>query len=415
MTVLIAGANGVSDSLQASDTRSLLDTVDSLRSQGISRYIDLPEITVCGEQSSGKSSVLEAISVVKFPSKDNLCTRFATELILRRGPSTPVKISIVPGSKEERSEGEKQKLLDFKVSAMFADLQLDEIIESAKKALGIDDATKAFSSEILLIRAQSDADSDTVKSLMLRYKRSPRSIIIAVIHPKDTLDEGSDMEKFYFELSQNKHVKFRLGWHTKFFSSGIWKSLPSTQVEVNSLKPRLSKILKYQILIQLPVVLAQINDGVRDCELELAALGSPRSTVQEQKRHLLELLADRKYSDPFFGNGSAAGSYDKRPRAVLQNSLTNFAEAMRKNGDKYDIVDDALFNSSHNISRENYILKVKALLGHSRGRELPGTFDPLIIGQLFREQCEPWANLVDKTVDAIIRALFRVVDSTLAY
>ena len=104
--------HSTSISLQSNDTRNLLDVVDTLRSHGISRYIDLPEIIVCGEQSSGKSSVLEAVSGVRFPSKDNLCTRFATELILRRGPVVPIKIRIVPGSQEERSESEVQKLLD---------------------------------------------------------------------------------------------------------------------------------------------------------------------------------------------------------------------------------------------------------------------------------------------------------------
>ena len=71
-------------SLQSKDHEELLNIIDKLRSQGISRYIDLPQLIVCGDQSSGKSSVLEAVSGLRFPTKDNLCTRFATELILRR-------------------------------------------------------------------------------------------------------------------------------------------------------------------------------------------------------------------------------------------------------------------------------------------------------------------------------------------
>ncbi len=53
---------------------------------------DLPQIIVCGDQSSGKSSVLEAISGISFPTKDNLCTRFAIELILRRSPTISIKV-----------------------------------------------------------------------------------------------------------------------------------------------------------------------------------------------------------------------------------------------------------------------------------------------------------------------------------
>ena len=40
-------------SLQSKDHEELLDIIDNLRSQGISRYIDLPQLVVCGDQSSG--------------------------------------------------------------------------------------------------------------------------------------------------------------------------------------------------------------------------------------------------------------------------------------------------------------------------------------------------------------------------
>lgn len=60
----------------------LLNAVDALRCQGISHYISLPQIIICGDQSSGKSSVLEAISGVPFPVESNVCTRFPTELVL---------------------------------------------------------------------------------------------------------------------------------------------------------------------------------------------------------------------------------------------------------------------------------------------------------------------------------------------
>jgi GTP-binding protein EngB required for normal cell division len=485
-------------SLQSNDTRNLLDVVDNLRSHGISRYIDLPEIIVCGEQSSGKSSVLEAVSGVRFPSKDNLCTRFATELILRRGPVVPIKIRIVPGSQEERSESELKKLLDFHVSVSVEDLQLGEIIESAKEAMGINDSTKVFSSDILRLelsgpeqphltlvdlpglfqagsRSQSDADSETVRSLVLSYMKSPRSIILAVVSAKndfnnqsitkysrqidpngirtlglitkpDTLDEGSDSERFYIELAQNKDVKFRLGWHVlrnrdysarnssaqdrnnaeaQFFTSGVWRSLPSAQVGVHSLKPRLSKILKDHILAQLPDVLIQIQDGIQDCTKSLDTLGFSRATGQEQRRYLLHVsqsfntliraAIDGQYSDPFFGDASTTEGYQKRLRAVLQNTLTEFAEIMRKEGHTNTITDEGSAKLPRQISRSDYTSKVKKLLQRSRGRELPGTFDPLIVGQLFHEQREPWAKLVNQYMDTLLHAVTFVARKALRH
>jgi hypothetical protein len=47
----------------------LLDKIDELRTIGVGGLVELPQLIVCGNQSSGKSSVLEAISRVRFPAK----------------------------------------------------------------------------------------------------------------------------------------------------------------------------------------------------------------------------------------------------------------------------------------------------------------------------------------------------------
>src|ERR1700722_14289664 len=134
--------------LQSKDHRDLLDIIDNLRSQGISRYVDLPEIIVCGDQSSGKSSVLEAISGMSFPTKDNLCTRFATELVLRRDTTPGVKVSINPGP--ERSADERERLSRFHLEIDIAKPNIGSVVERAKEAMGLSD-TKVFSTDILRV------------------------------------------------------------------------------------------------------------------------------------------------------------------------------------------------------------------------------------------------------------------------
>lgn len=52
-------------SLQAKDYEELLDVVDSLRSY-IGHHTDLPQLIVCGDQSPGKRSILEAVSGLRF-------------------------------------------------------------------------------------------------------------------------------------------------------------------------------------------------------------------------------------------------------------------------------------------------------------------------------------------------------------
>jgi GTP-binding protein EngB required for normal cell division len=256
----IKAATMLSVPLQTDQHRNLLDIVDRLRSRGISKYVDLPEIVVCGDQSAGKSSVLEAISGMKFPTKDNLCTRFATELALRHEADVGLKITIIPGP--NRSDRERQQLSAVTFDSDITNLDLGSVVEKAKDAMGISD-TKRFSSDILrvelsgpsqphltmvdlpgLFRAanseQSLDDSKTVEQMVIGHMKRPRSTILAVVSAKsdfalqevteytreldpkgvrslglitkpDTLDAGSKSEAAYFKLAQNKDVVFRLG------------------------------------------------------------------------------------------------------------------------------------------------------------------------------------------------------------
>lgn len=72
--------------------------IDKLRELGMGSDVDLPQLVVVGDQSSGKSSVLEAIMDFPLPRNSGLCTRFATNIILRRSAIISVSISIIAGA-----------------------------------------------------------------------------------------------------------------------------------------------------------------------------------------------------------------------------------------------------------------------------------------------------------------------------
>jgi len=67
--------------------RPWIDLIDTLRAQGVHEDLPLPQIAVMGDQSSGKSSVLEALSGVPFPRGTGLVTRCPTQLIMKRTPA----------------------------------------------------------------------------------------------------------------------------------------------------------------------------------------------------------------------------------------------------------------------------------------------------------------------------------------
>lgn len=68
-------------------TRALNDVVNALRQSGVEKVLDLPKIAVIGNQSSGKSSLIESISGITVPRRLGTCTRCPMEVILRSGRS----------------------------------------------------------------------------------------------------------------------------------------------------------------------------------------------------------------------------------------------------------------------------------------------------------------------------------------
>ncbi|XP_068126850.1 interferon-induced GTP-binding protein Mx2-like isoform X2 [Hyperolius riggenbachi] len=64
--------------------RPCIDLIDSLRALGVEKEVGLPAIAVIGDQSSGKSSVLEALSGVCLPRGSGIVTRCPLELKLKK-------------------------------------------------------------------------------------------------------------------------------------------------------------------------------------------------------------------------------------------------------------------------------------------------------------------------------------------
>ncbi|CAG8614452.1 17032_t:CDS:2, partial [Cetraspora pellucida] len=66
----------------AKKAASYINIVNELRRIGTDFAVNLPTIVFCGNQSAGKSSLIEAISGVKLPRSDGTCTRCVMEIRL---------------------------------------------------------------------------------------------------------------------------------------------------------------------------------------------------------------------------------------------------------------------------------------------------------------------------------------------
>ena len=477
--------------LHSKDHEEILNVIDQLRSEGISRYLGLPQLIVCGDQSSGKSSVLEALSGLDFPRKDNLCTRFATELILRRAPQKALIVSINPD--DDHPAAEKERLRGFKPHSLALE-HFNDIVQRAGDFMGVGKDGHTFSKDVLRVELQSpeqphltlvdlpglyhapDESQDEegvafVESLVSRYMLNERSVILAVISAKndialqkatsftrkidsqgtrtigvitkpDTLSKGSNMEQSFHHLALNKRVPFSLGWHVlknrnyeerrmsleerctserEFLSNGIWATLPRRHVGVDALRSRLSMVLRDHILAQLPGLIEETQIMLNDSQESLHRLGEARQTLADQRRylfqsserfhHLIHDAVNGVYYDPYFGDAMTDKGYEKRLRSVVQNRLTDFSDAMRNRGASRKIVDDEEDEEyvGSQITRSSFVSQVRQRMRRSRGCELPGTFNPLIVGELFYLHSEPWDDITTNYIELLLSDLQKAV------
>lgn len=171
--------------------------------------------------------------------------------------------------------------------------------------------------------------------------------------------------------------------------------------------------------------MVDVQSNIQECRKKLLKLGDSRDTPENQRQFLLKLsqsfqtickaAIDGNYEHNFFGDPSADDEYSKRLRAVVQNLNLAFLELMCKKCHHRMIADvdvseppasDPAGAPSGDIrplsmSRKEALEWVRKLLVKSRGCELPGSFNPLLVGELFRDQSIYWGKIACQHVKEV--------------
>ena len=79
------------------------DLMNNLILCNVDEYVDLPQIAVMGDTSSGKSSLLSMISMVELPSNDKLTTRCQIMLQMRKADEISAIVKIIWKDRPEGS------------------------------------------------------------------------------------------------------------------------------------------------------------------------------------------------------------------------------------------------------------------------------------------------------------------------
>jgi hypothetical protein len=287
---------------------------------------------------------------------------------------------------------------------------------------------------------------------------------LGIITKPDFLREGTDNELAWIDLAQNKDIYLERGWHmlknrgdnqmnltfeqrnadeSLFFSKGRYADLPRECVGIDSLRERLSKVLLNHLIKELPSLKEEMVNKLQGTLAEIEKLGDRRNTANEQRMVLMKIsmrvnntlksAIQGYYEASFFGPINMDAAVDaseniRRFRAVVQHLNINFASDMRLRGHKYafgagpgdeeqDTEEDAEaqeeLDKPEEYSRSDYLPKpteltrqeavewVKKILERSRGYELPGTFQPMLISQLFWEQSQPWKHIASQHIETV--------------
>lgn len=245
------------------DNETLLDTIGQI--EALNLTIDLPKVIVVGDEKSGKSSVMEALSGYPFPIDEDVCTTFPTEIVLTREPKsegTTYKACIITKSKRWMSS--LNNLGDFENGFSFEYGELSNVFQQAAHVLGvtIDGSERRFTDDTLRIEIcgpnnprltlvdlpgiyqvgdrGNENGRDIVKSILRTYFEHDLSLVLLVwsattwyhtshaisvlenhtkvlnrtIGVMTHLDSDSVKQKKVLNIANNKELKLPMGWHS---------------------------------------------------------------------------------------------------------------------------------------------------------------------------------------------------------
>ncbi|KAH7412555.1 P-loop containing nucleoside triphosphate hydrolase protein [Cadophora sp. MPI-SDFR-AT-0126] len=194
------------------EDRTRLQKIDALYALRLDQFVSLPQLVVVGDQSSGKSSVLEGLTGLPFPRDSGLCTRFPTQIVFKRSTSESKVVSIMAIHGQNKSRADAIAKFGKRPLTSFDERDFSELLAEASECMGITLVGKqensdlnSFSHNILKFELSGPEyenfsvvdlpgifrkptpgqtrkeDIPLVREMISKYLSNPRSIILAVV------------------------------------------------------------------------------------------------------------------------------------------------------------------------------------------------------------------------------------------
>jgi len=449
----------------ATDIKPWIDFLDSMRVLGVSDQLPIPQIAVFGDQSSGKSSLLEALSGIPFPRGTGLVTRCPTCISLRQedGVKWSAKIRLT-----------SKRYSDIKEVELYNPEEISEKIAELTNILTENDGARLSSEGIFIrvtastvsnitivdlpgivrttIEGQSQGVITEIDTLLEKIMTDPKTVILCVIPANqdiatvdvleraqradpdgertigvltkaDLVDNGGEPEVMsvlrnvrkplalgYIIVKNRSQAQLKLGLSLEdamlseddfFQNHPVWHELDKAQRGIQSLSKKLTSVLVTRVKASLPNIISQIQVKLVDIERDLHDMGPAVSSSDDKRKILLRLVS--KYSAVL--RQIAEGDY-RDVMAQRNPSLRIKYQA----GEIITELKQTLASHIPNFDSEAFEEKLCQCMSEMRGRELPGFLSAKLLMSTISSDLLFWRQDVDGVLLRIIEMFSRAAE-----
>ncbi|XP_021754731.1 dynamin-related protein 4C-like isoform X2 [Chenopodium quinoa] len=395
-----------------SQIRPLLDAIDDLRHLNIMKEgIQLPTIVVVGDQSSGKSSVLESLAGINLPRGQGICTRVPLIMRLQHHPSLTPNLCLEYLNKsvdtDEQNVAESIESATWEIAGSGKGISHTPLTLVVKKN-GVPDLTMVDLPGITRVAVQGQPENiyEQIHDIIMEYITPEESIILnvlsaavdfstcesirmsqkvdksgertlAVVTKADKAPEGL-LEKVTTDdvriglgyvcvrnrIGDETYVEARAEEASLFQSHPQLSRIEKSMVGVPVLAEKLTAIQATSIARCLPRIVKQINDKLNSSIAELNKLPSSLSSHAEAMATFMKILGSSKES---LRKILVRGEYEEYPDDKEMHCTARLAEFLNdfscKLMDKERVDNDDV--------DENFLVEEIRVLEEAKGIGLP--------------------------------------------
>eukprot|EP00965_Chrysotila_dentata_P001233 40039-Pleurochrysis_carterae.AAC.2 len=332
----VDGLSSTTESDNYSHTLDVLGKIKDTVDASTGTELDLPMLCVVGDQTSGKSSLLEALTGVKFPVKSGTCTRMPIRVRCRNADEKGVWLISSDGTQRKLNDetmddqiGEAQQSMiegdgfstdrSLHLEARGPDqmelilVDLPGLINHGEQVEAVYAMIEGYvekAQTLVLLVNEAKQDPELVGALALAEKHDPKSKrTLRVLSKFDNFDSKESREAACKTVAE-QHTQL-LGAHAvicrfeggakyesaveqetleKFFSNTPTNSIHG-RLGIAALKSRLPIVFEQLIRTNLPALKVKATDKLTAAQKELASLGyqplESHKMVEEAQKAIL--------------------------------------------------------------------------------------------------------------------------------